>query len=193
MGQLQVVGRKELMRIANRKPPKFLYPDDIRTIINGAQKDRYRLLFLVLWMTGARISEALSLRYCDIDWREHQIRMLTVKQNDLAERMIPIQPELETALSTYITTHKLNPNERLFKMTPQAAHLALKHVLRRVMLPKWIHLHTFRHSFAVNCLRNGVLINTLKVIMGHRNIEDTMIYLTVFQPEVHKQISQVKF
>jgi len=195
-----MVGKKELVRVANMKPPKFLNADDIRLIINTAQKARYKLLFNFLWQTGARISEALALSYEDIDFEHHQVRLIILKtrrkgnkKEDLDGRWIPINTELQTALSTYITLNRLNPYEELFKMTPEAAHMELKHVLKKAGLPNWIHLHTFRHSFAINCLRQGVLINTLKQLLGHSRIENTLIYLTVFQPDVQRQMANVQF
>ena len=96
-------------------------------------------------------------------------------------------------LATYIQTYKLKLPDKLFSMTPQAAHMELKEVIRKVELPDWIHLHTFRHSFAVNCLFQGMNISTLKEILGHANVENTMVYLKVFQPDLKEQMARVIF
>ena len=193
--QLVMVDKKKIMRMANQKTPKFIYPEQIRMIITTAQKERYKLLFNILWQTGARISEVLAMTFDDIDFKQHQIKFATKKRKD-SDRYVPINHELEQQIMTYVSRMGIWRNtddKRLFKMSKAAAHMELKHILRKLGYPTWIHLHTFRHSFAVNCLRQGVLINTLKTVMGHANIENTMIYLTVFQPEVHKQMANVQF
>ena len=187
--------KKKLMRVANQKLPKYLHPDQIRMIINEAQKKRYKVLFSLLWQSGVRISEALNLRAGDIDWSMKQIRFITLKQHSgaKAERFIPMKPELIGELSTYLHEEGLTDQDKLFSMTPQAVHSELKSIVDKVGLPHWIHIHTFRHSFAINCLVQGVTINVLQEMLGHANIENTMIYLKVFQPAIADQFNKVSF
>jgi site-specific recombinase XerD len=78
-------------------------------------------------------------------------------------------------------------------MSPQAVQQVLKSIVDKSGMPHWIHIHTFRHSFVVNCLIQGMTINTLKEILGHANVENTMIYLKVFQPEIREQFSRITF
>lgn len=185
--------RKKFLRAINQKTPKYLKPEAIRQIIYGAKKDRYSLLFLLLWQTGCRISEALALTPQDIDWNFKQIRITTLKRRGKADRHIPLKEELLGALGVYINTYKLTATDRLFSMTPQAVHQELKGILAAQNMPNWIHIHTFRHSFAVNCLAQGMNISTLKEVLGHACVENTMVYLKVFQPEVQDQFNKIVF
>lgn len=193
MSNLPVLDKKQFLKVVNARPPKYLKPEQIHAIISNAQKDRYKTLFLLLWSTGARISEALALKVEDVDWGMKQIRFITEKRRGKAERLVPVGTELLGQLATYIQTAKLGSQDRLFKMTPVAVHKELKLICRKAGLPGWIHAHTFRHSFAINCLTQGVTINTVKELMGHANVETTMIYLKIFQPDIKEQLSRVTF
>jgi site-specific recombinase XerD len=190
---LPATSKRHFLRAVNARPPKYLKPEQIHIIIENAQKERYKLLFNLLWNTGARISEALAVKVEDIDWSMKQLRFITKKRGGKAERIIPISDALIAQLSVYINTYRLTYTDKLFDMSAQAAHMVLKDICRKQGLPAWIHLHTFRHSFAVNCLSQGMTINTLKEALGHANVENTMIYLKVFQPDVQMQFNRVAF
>lgn len=187
---LPVIEKKRFIRTMNQKAPKYLRAEIINRIISNAQKDRYRVLFQFLWQTGVRISEALSITTQDIDWHLKQVRVKSLKRKD-HDRTIPLKEEMLGALATYIQKNEIK--SKLWMMTPQAVHHELKSIVDKAGLPHWIHIHTFRHSFAVHCLESGITINTLKELMGHANVENTMVYLKVFQPEIREQFDKVTF
>jgi integrase/recombinase XerC len=55
------------------------------------------------------------------------------------------------------------------------------------------HPHTFRHSYAVHLLREGVPVTVLRKLLGHSNIFSTLIYLQVTQPDIKAMMRQVKW
>ena len=151
------------------------------------------MLFSLLWNTGARISEVLALKREDVKDFEKQIYFRTLKKQREASRYVPINEAMYSVLSTYINENGIGSSSLLFDITKVAVHKELKNVCKAIGLPSWIHTHTFRHSFAINCLNCGMHINTLKEILGHESIETTMVYLKVFQPEIREQLAKVYF
>ncbi len=205
MDNLPAIAKSKAIRRWDRaKAPKYLRPDEIKAILtfeyNKRRKDeklsrnlnKYYVLFSLLWNTGARISEALSLIADDVK-PDHQVYFRTLKRRMDASRYIPISDSMYSDLTRYMNESAMKGSDRLFDLSKVAVHKELKNVCRQVGLPSWIHVHTFRHSFAVNCLSNNVHINTLKEILGHGSVENTMIYLKVFQPEIRDQLSKVPF
>jgi len=53
--------------------------------------------------------------------------------------------------------------------------------------------HTFRHSFAVHCLKHGVNIRTLQKILGHSNLNTTSIYLDVIGKDIKEDFEKVEW
>ena len=204
MENLPMVSNRSLRTWSSSKAPKYLRPEQVRLILDYeynknfiAEKEkrnlnRYYVLFSLLWNTGARISEALSLVVDDIKHDKH-IYFRTLKKGKDASRYVFISESMFEILSRYMREQELVGSSKLFNLSPVAVHKELKNVCKAVGLPSWVHVHTLRHSFAVYCLASGVHINTLKEILGHESVETTMVYLKVFQPEVDSQLQKVQF
>lgn len=196
MANLPALDTRRAIQSLNARPPKYLPPDDIHLILDGVQSDKkYYLLFSLLWQTGMRIDEALSLKAEDIDWNLQQLRVRTLKQRKVGfERIIPLTQALLPMLSLYVQERKLTLQDKLFDMSRQAVHLKLKKVVQQQLPGKrWVHTHTFRHSFAVNYLKCGGNLVSLKEILGHKRIENTMIYLQLSRPDLHRDMERVSF
>lgn len=58
---------------------------------------------------------------------------------------------------------------------------AVKNAIRKALIPKHASVHTLRHSFATHLLQSGVNIREVQSLLGHRNIETTMIYTHVLR------------
>jgi integrase/recombinase XerD len=204
METLPMVSRKALRRWDKAKPPKYLHAEQVRQIIEWEhQRSKpgrlsfYYVLFSVLWQTGARIGEILDTKvediYVNAQARQLSIRIKTLKQREDDARYVPIQQPLYDMLSLYARDYGLKSGDRLFDVSKPACHKELKRACKALGFPDWIHIHTFRHSFAVHFLSQGGSINALKDILGHSSIETTMIYLKVFQPDLQAQINKVVF
>jgi site-specific recombinase XerD len=202
---LPMISRRALRNVYDKaRAPKFLAPAQIRLILDyeynrntKEQRERrnlnkYYVLFSLLWNTGARISEALSLVVDDVK-PDKQIYFKTLKRGKDASRYVPINEAMFEILSRYRQEQNLVGSSLLFDISPVAVHKELKKACRAVGLPSWVHVHTFRHSFAVNCLTQGVLITALKDLLGHESLESTLVYTRVFQPQIREQLSKVQF
>jgi integrase/recombinase XerD len=144
------------------------------------------VLLLFLYNSGARASEAASLRIRDLDIRTRFVR-ITGKGNK--QRVCPLWPETVGHLCRLITERP--KDEPLFQnrlkqpMTRFGIHtLVERHATRAAeqepsMRSKRISPHTIRHSTATHLLRAGVDINTIRGWLGHASVNTTNVYAEV--------------
>jgi site-specific recombinase XerD len=152
------------------KLPKYLEKTVIEDMLVKAKKHRYRdyIILLTLWRTGMRISELVHLRKKDIT--DSTIIIRGGKYNK--DRVIPLEKELGNLLGLY--SDHIKHEEHLFKLTRrQIRNLVYRYRGKR----ENVSPHTFRHSFAVYCLKNGMNLESLRRILGHTNLNTTQVYL----------------
>lgn len=170
------VKRKELA--------KYLDKDYINSKIPLIDNNQERMLIIFLWMTGTRISEAIEVRKKDIDFNNKTIRITWLKNRKYSERNIPVATRLSDMLRFY--TGALNLEDKLFPFSRQNAWNITK---------KWFNVnpHTFRHSFAVNYLRQGGRIESLYRLLGHKNVKTTFEYLNIVPTDLGKDLDKIEF
>jgi len=191
-------------RIQQLKEPQNILPTftekQVQAIVNwkpkGFQKRRLHLLMLMLLDTGARITEALSLRVSDIDMDN---LLVTLNGKGSKQRIVPFSFALRKALHRYITDFSRKPDALLFA-TQQGGAVrrmsALRSVKRLCKLldfePPARTLHSFRHTFALNYLRRGGSVFHLQKVLGHSSLEMTRRYVnlaTVDLQNAHERLS----
>ena len=161
---------------------------------------RDRAMLELLYATGMKVSELLSLNVSDFNARMHCI---SCKGSTSANnRVIVLYPEAVKAIEDYINKARcffvLNPNEQaLFvnvngeRMTRQGFWKLLKIYADMSGIRKSITPHTLRHSFATHLLENGADINDIKKILGHADISSTMVYTNFIKSKT--DTSYIKF
>ena len=169
-----------------KKLPKWLTEEEVLTILNKAKeiKKRDYLLMLLLWRTGLRVSEAKNLKKKDI--REDTISIWQGKGKK--DRVIPLEKNLGIVLGFYLDNKRAN--DPIFDITTrQMRNVVYKHV------PDGLHAspHTFRHSFAVHCLKNGINLRTLQKILGHSNLNTTAVYLDIVGKDIKEDFDKVEW
>ena len=165
----------------------FWTREEMNEKLASMQPGAYGMLLQFLWRTGVRVSEATGLTMGDLDFKEEQIRIRWLKNRKYQTRIIPMHSSLKFPLYTFCA--KLNKDEKVFPYSRQYVFfLCKKHGFG--------HPHKIRHSFAVNFLKqtkspNGLII--LQKLLGHSNIQTTMIYLQVVPFEQKEAIELIKF
>ena len=178
--------------LRGRALPKYFLPDEIHAIlgaVKGINVRRDHLIINMLWQTGARISELLSIRPMDVDLYAKGIKIITLKQSKgkkFYERVIPAAPNednrypLLEEIERYVEDHHTPPSDVLFKLTRQRVSDIIVRTCRRAGIERQrAHPHTFRHSFAINLVRNRVPAYTIQQLMGHADPASTYIYAQV--------------
>ena len=157
--------------------------EDVQALIRHGHDMIAKLLMLIQWRAGLRISEALALEVKDLDLADERpvLRVRQGKGNQ--DRMVPCHPELRVALENAISFGKTRG--RFIPVTRNTAHVWIKNALARaqgagqIPLGKQVSTHTLRHSAARHWLANGVQINVVQRWLGHASLQTTLIYLEI--------------
>lgn len=190
---LHVSRLKEEQRVL----PTFPLPD-IRKLAawkpNGFYEVRLHTIVVTLADTGCRINEILGLHWTDCDFDN---LLLTVKGKGSKERKVPFSFELRRFLWKY--QQRKNDDELVFA-TRDGRMLGRREVLRdvkslcrklRLKVPERT-LHAFRHTFAINYLRNGGSVFHLQKALGHSSLEMTRRYVNLLTEDlqrIHQRVS----
>lgn len=89
--------------------------------LKNITKTRDRVLFIMLWETGARISELLSIRKMHVDFKDNTIRIKHLKRKvEGAERIVPISENLKVLIKAF--TEKFKDSDYLFNIERKQAY-----------------------------------------------------------------------
>lgn len=171
-----------------RPLPRVLSRAEIKRFL-GVAEPQYRLIILCLYQTGMRWDEVRNLKWEDIDWHEGAIRVQKAKH--WKSRIIPMTDELRTELDGIKKQRGLVfPSRR----TGRAYYNIRKAINRTALaaeIDRHITTHILRHSFATHLLESDTDLRTIQHLLGHSNIQTTMIYTHVAMPKMRKDIAKL--
>jgi site-specific recombinase XerD len=165
-----------------KKLPVVLSVEEVGTFLNGVQNLKHHTLLTTIYSAGLRVSEAVNLMVEDIDSKRMTIRVRNGKGKK--DRYVPLFPTLLTMLREYWKAKRPMPylfpregtNNPLTRGTPE---LVCTQTCRKLDFPKVVTPHTLRHSFATHLLEAGTDLRTIQIILGHKSLSTTAIYLHV--------------
>lgn len=154
---------------------------------------RDRALLELLYGTGIRAGEVLGLNVNDLDLPEQTLRILRGKGQN---RLIPFGQAAAEALSAYLDwvlpRYSLSGETALFlnmhgeRLEPKGLTDQLRRYGQKVGIPG-VTAHTLRRSMATHLLQNGANIAEIKQLLGHADINSTMVYTQVFPVELMRE------
>lgn len=161
--------------------------DEINYLLSKINPGRDLVIYQFLWRTGVRVTEMVSLLKKDLNFRDGTITIRWLKNRKYEYRVVPMHHTLKPTLSLF--TSKIYAEDRVFPISRQR-------VFQMCKRDGFGHPHKFRHSFAINFLKQtnnpmGMLI--LRDLLGHSNIQTTMIYLKVVPMQMQQAIDEVSF
>ncbi len=142
-----------------------------------------KLIIELLFGTGVRLAELISLKESDINIYDQNVRVLG-KRNK--ERIIPVNVSLMTLVKQYIAEKKhqnFNNNSLTLIVTKEGKPAYPQFIYR--IVKKYISListhdkrspHVLRHTFATSLLNHGADINAIKELLGHASLAATQVY-----------------
>jgi integrase/recombinase XerC len=171
--------------------PRPVTPDEAVNLAEGvdtlAAEDwigaRDRAVLLLLYGSGLRIAEALSLTGQDAALGE----VLQVTGKGGKPRMVPVLPVTRAAVAQYAKAcpYTLTPAEPLFRgakggpLSPNMVQRTMAQARRALGLPDSATPHALRHSFATHLLSAGADLRSLQELLGHASLGSTQIYTRV--------------
>jgi len=177
--------------------PIILSPEEVTQLIDSALTPFHRILLMTLYATGVRRAELARLKITDIDSQRMIIHIQGGKGRK--DRDVMLSPKLLAALREYWRGLRRKPTHWLFPggrshtgnrhISPKTAWHACEKAARRSGIRKKIHPHTLRHCFATHLLEAGADLRTIQVLLGHRDLEETTIYLHLSQRHLNATAS----
>ena len=163
--------------------PRVLTRDEIEKLLDATPNLKYKAIFAIMYSSGLRVSEVLHLHYDDISRTNMQIYIHSAK-NHTSRYALLSQRALDILNEYWFKCGKprdiLFPNQWTGKyLTPSATGLEMRKSVERAGLPKDVHSHCLRHSFATHLLEDGVDIRYIQTLLGHRSPKSTEIYLHI--------------
>lgn len=168
--------------------PVFLTPAEVTAMIENAHSLRNKFVISLLYSSGIRLSELLSLNRGQISER----RFPVIGKGGKA-RLCFIDNRTEELMNRYLSRRTDNCAALVIshlhreRMTPTNVQLLVKNSARRADIQKRVTPHTLRHSFATNFLQNNGNLRYCQEMLGHSSIETTMKYSHVTNTELEKQ------
>ncbi|MCK0128394.1 tyrosine recombinase XerC [Erythrobacter sp. F6033] len=171
--------------------PRPITPDEavnIADMVDDTASDdwvgaRDRAVLLLMYGSGLRIAEALSLNGGDVPLGE----TLQVTGKGGKQRVVPLLPIVREAVSEYASAcpYPLAPKEPLFRgakggaLSQGMVQKAMAKARRALGLPDTATPHALRHSFATHLLSAGADLRSLQELLGHASLGSTQIYTKV--------------
>ncbi len=172
-----------------KRLPKYVAKKDVDTLFNHVEfPDDWkgktdRLIFLVFYNTGMRLSELINLKEGSVDFYNSSLKVLG-KGNK--ERIIPMSNKLANEIKSYLSFKKeqgiQNENGLLLvrqkgkKLASRSVYDTVKYYLSLVSTVEKQSPHILRHSFATHLTNNGADLNAVKELLGHSSLAATQVY-----------------
>lgn len=174
-----------------KKLPKYLSISEVNKLLdiplNSEFDYRNKAMLELMYATGLRVSELVSIEYSNIDFENSIIR---INGKGKKERIIPLGEVASYYLKVYLNDYrskllKRNTYNQVFlnnhgkPITRQGFNYILENIRELTGIEKEITPHVLRHSFATHLLEGGADIRSIQEMLGHENISTTNIYTEV--------------
>ena len=163
--------------------PNFLTEKEVKNILDLPKNNdllglRDKAILELLYSTGARVMEVVSLKLDDVDLIGGIIK---VKGKGRKERLLPLGEPAIISLKKYLdkrtdSNHSLFINKRKGTLTDRGLRNVVYNYIKKAALSLKVSPHTFRHSFATHLLNRGADLRSVQELLGHSSISTTQIY-----------------
>lgn len=183
--------------------PNTLTESDVENLLAAPEVgeslgQRDRAMLELLYATGLRVTELVTLRLDQVNLRQGVVRVMGKGSKD---RLVPIGEEADSWLEAYLREGRriilgtrisddLFVTERGSAMTRQAFWHLIKRYSVKAGISKHLSPHTLRHAFATHLLNHGADLRVVQMLLGHSDLSSTQIYTHVAQQrlkELHKR------
>ena len=166
----------------DNKLPVILNRSELKKLFSAPKLLKHRIILTLAYSAGLRSKEIINLKISDIDFERKTIHIRQSKYKK--DRIVPLSDYMAIGLKKYLKA--VHPHIWLFngkepdgRYSPKGLAWVMREALKKTDIGKDVHFHSLRHSYATHLLEEGVNIVTIKELLGHSQIQTTMIYLHV--------------
>ncbi|HYC41329.1 MAG TPA: tyrosine-type recombinase/integrase [Chitinophagaceae bacterium] len=177
--------------------PRLFNQEEVVAILKATSNVKHRLMLMLCYGAGLRVSEVVRLQVCDIDQGRRCIWVKRAKGKK--DRVVPLSPLLLVMVREYLKAHHPDPLGYLFPgqgkglpYSTRSLQLVLAAAKRRARVFKPGSIHALRHSFATHLLDRGTDVTMIMRLLGHNEIRTTLRYLHVTNRDILDVISPLE-
>ena len=173
--------RKLIRPKKEKRLPRYITPQQVSALLSAVSCEKHRLMVLMYYGTGMRLSEVRLLRWENINFEDGIIWV--IKGKGAKDRVVMLAEGLAEKLKSYRALQR--PTQQYvfegktpgIAIAPKTIQGAIIIARRKANLPEWVSAHVLRHSFATASLQNGADLLTLKQLLGHKKLSTTSRYM----------------
>lgn len=159
--------------------PKFLTHNEVKSLIETAYKINYLhgLILKTLFVTGIRVSELINLKVEDLILDENKI--IIIQGKGKKDRLVLINDSLKNEFLIYLNGRirgYLFESNRASKFTKRRIQQIVENAGIKAGIEKRVTPHILRHSIATHLINNGMKLDQVQLLLGHKNPRTTEIY-----------------
>ena len=160
-----------------KRLPIVLSKTEINKMINSSNNLKHRLVIMLLYSSGLRVSELVHLKNIDINKAENTIHLKNAKGGK--DRYTLLSKKVKSALKRFVPgkIYLFESNNRRYSV--KSVQLIIASSAKKAGIKKRVTPHTLRHSFATHLLENGTDIRLIQKLLGHARLETTSMYTHV--------------
>ena len=167
-----------------RRLPKILSNEELNVFFNACENYKYKTIFMMIYGSGLRISEATNIRVVDIDSKNMRIFVRNGKGERERYTVLP-KASLEMLRECYKRYRPNHPEGYMFlnregkPLKVERLRVYFRRYRRKAKISEDFIVHSLRHSFATRLVEEGVPLVQVKELLGHSCIRSTMTYVNV--------------
>jgi integrase/recombinase XerD len=177
--------------------PTILSQQEVAQLLDAALTPFHRILLMTLYATGVRNAELAHLKVSDIDSQRMVVHVQGGKGR--RDRDVLLSRKLLEELRAHWHRLRRKPSVWLFPgnrnhsgdqpIDTKTVWHACQKAAQRAGIQKEVHPHTLRHCFATHLLEAGADLRTIQILLGHRDLKETTLYLHLSQRHLHATAS----
>lgn len=167
--------------------PKVLSVEECKRIFDAVSQPKHKLILLLAYGAGLRVSEVCHLKWRDIDYDAYKITVRSGKGKKDRQVMLPhsVIQFMHTYRNLYKTgTYVFEGQVKGEPYSTSSCGAIMRKAVNDANIGKKVGIHALRHSFATHLLESGTDIRFIQKFLGHSSIKTTTIYTHVSQRSV---------
>ncbi|MEK6939084.1 MAG: tyrosine-type recombinase/integrase [Nanoarchaeota archaeon] len=171
-----------------KRLPEFLTKEEVPVLLAAIKNPKHCLMVELMYGTGMRVSELVNVKIKDLDF-EHNFGWVR-QDKGRKDRPFILPLCLKEKMIFLIKEENLTSEDWLFSTNRNKSYSvsSLREIIKRAKeeckLNKNIHPHTLRHSFATHVIQNGYTATELQPLLGHAQVQTTMMYVHMASPNM---------
>lgn len=172
-----------------KKLPVVMTKDEVKRVINATTKKRDKLILMLLYSSGLRVSEVTKLKIKDLNLEERTAMVRGGKGKK--DRLVILSEQWVNEIKQYLAKRKVKSEYVFCRGNGMPISVdTIQRIVRKARIKAGINKnitpHSFRHSFATHLLEAGESIRKIQELLGHSSLSTTQIYTKVSKEELKK-------